>query len=67
MRRHTGALRVGHTPLVDIGNLFPLLRGILGLVYWLLVLLLSYEWLSFVLQRFPYTRPWGESLDQYLL
>jgi hypothetical protein len=31
------------------------------------VLLLTYEWLSFVLSRFPYTRPWGESLNSYLL
>ena len=26
-----------------------------------------FEWLSFVLQRFPFTRPWGEGLDAYLL
>jgi small-conductance mechanosensitive channel len=30
------------------------------------VFLLSYEWLSYVLSQFPYTRPWGESLDVYL-
>jgi small-conductance mechanosensitive channel len=34
---------------------------------WLVVLLLTYEWLGFVLSRFPYTRPWGESLNNYLL
>ena len=28
----------------------------------LLVLLVLYDWLGFVLQRFPYTRPWGEAL-----
>jgi small-conductance mechanosensitive channel len=31
------------------------------------MLLLGYEWLSFVLSRFPYTRPLGESLNTYLL
>jgi len=28
----------------------------------LLVLLVLYDWLGFVLKRFPYTRPWGEAL-----
>ena len=28
----------------------------------LLALALSYSWVTFVLTRFPYTRPWGESL-----
>ncbi|MDD1013892.1 mechanosensitive ion channel family protein [Pseudomonas sp. TNT2022 ID1025] len=67
VRKHTSALRIGQTQLIDASNLFPLLRRLLGLVRWTLVLLLTYEWLSFVLQRFPYTRPWGESLNLYLL
>jgi small-conductance mechanosensitive channel len=28
----------------------------------LVALLVTYDWLAFVLQRFPYTRPWGEAL-----
>lgn len=67
MRQHTGSLKLGQTQLVDTSNLYPLVRRTLDLLYWLLVLLLVYEWLSFVLQRFPYTRPWGESLNHYLL
>ncbi|AZL73982.1 mechanosensitive ion channel family protein [Pseudomonas oryziphila] len=67
VRKHASALRIGHTQLVDSSNLYPLLRRLLALVRWTLVLLLTYEWLSFVLQRFPYTRPWGESLNLYLL
>ncbi|QBF26714.1 mechanosensitive ion channel [Pseudomonas tructae] len=66
VRKHTSALRIGQTQLIDASNLFPLLRRLLGLVRWILVALLTYEWLSFVLQRFPYTRPWGESLNLYL-
>jgi small-conductance mechanosensitive channel len=27
----------------------------------------AYMWLTFVLRRFPYTRPWGESLRAFLL
>ena len=30
-------------------------------------LLFAYAWLTFVLRRFPYTRPWGESLREVLL
>lgn len=67
MRRHTSALRIGETPLVDSSNLYPVIRRVLGSLCWTLVLLFTYEWLSFVLQRFPYTRPWGERLDSYLL
>lgn len=34
---------------------------------WLIVLFLIYSWTGFVLQRFPYTRPWGEALRDNLL
>lgn len=67
MHRHTSSLRIGQTPLIDTSFLYPLVSRLLWLVYWTLVLLFSYEWLSFVLSRFPYTRPWGESLNTYLL
>ena len=30
------------------------------------MLVLIYSWLTFVLRQFPYTRPWGESLRQFL-
>jgi len=33
----------------------------------LLVLAITYPWLTFVLRRFPYTRPWGESLRAVLV
>jgi small-conductance mechanosensitive channel len=29
---------------------------------WLVAFLVIYEWLAYVLGRFPYTRPWGEAL-----
>jgi small-conductance mechanosensitive channel len=32
------------------------------IVFWVLLFLIVYEWLAFVLGRFPYTRPWGEAL-----
>lgn len=32
---------------------------------WLLSFLLSYQWLGFLMSRFPFTRPWGEQLNGY--
>jgi small-conductance mechanosensitive channel len=40
---------------------------VVTLVSWTAALLLTYLWLAFVLHRFPYTRPWGERLGDYLL
>jgi small-conductance mechanosensitive channel len=67
MHRHTQALKVGRVQLIDANYLYPLVSRLLGVLRWLVVFLLTYEWLGFVLSRFPYTRPWGESLNNYLL
>lgn len=67
MQKHTRKLKVGDTQLLDLTNAFPLARGMLALGYWTLFIASTYEWLSFVLRRFPYTRPWGESLNQYMI
>lgn len=67
MHRHSSRLKVGSTHLLDTPNLYPFLARLLGLLCWLVVLLLTYGWLSFVLRRFPYTRPWGESLNSHLI
>lgn len=67
MSRHSGKLKVGHTPLLGSRYLYYLAGRLIWLVYWLLVFLFSYQWLSFVLSRFPYTRPWGESLNVHLV
>ncbi len=66
MHRHTQALKVGRVQLVDASYLYPLVMRVFALLRWAIVLLLTYEWLGFVLSRFPYTRPWGESLNNYL-
>lgn len=42
-------------------------RRLLQWFSWVLIFLLSYEWLSFVLSQFPFTRPLGEQLNTYLL
>ncbi len=65
--RHTSKLQVGGKAILHRDRLTRLVRGLLTLVYRLLVLLMTVEWLSFVLRSFPFTRAWGESLNSYLL
>ncbi|MEE9102707.1 mechanosensitive ion channel family protein [Pseudomonas nitroreducens] len=67
MSRHKQWLKLGHTPLFDMQYLYYLFGRLVWLVYWVVVFLLSYQWLSFVLSQFPYTRPWGESLNVHLI
>jgi small-conductance mechanosensitive channel len=46
------------------------INGMMSLVHiakWVLVLVVVYEWASFVLRQFPYSRPWGERLQGYLI
>jgi small-conductance mechanosensitive channel len=52
-------LRASHLPEI-------LQRGVHAIAL-LLVLAITYPWLTFVLRRFPYTRPWGESLRSALI
>jgi small-conductance mechanosensitive channel len=43
------------------------LRRVWELFIWALVLFAAYLWLTFVLTRFAYSRPWGEALGTYLM
>lgn len=61
------AIRLGGTQLFDRFTVSRALRGVLRLVVLAIALMLTYEWLSIVLQAFPYTRPWGEGLTQFLV
>jgi small-conductance mechanosensitive channel len=68
-----GAERTTRVPGV-IGWRSLYLERLLWLVHWIvqtaaacLLLLATYRYASFVLNQFPYTRPWGEGLDDFLL
>lgn len=65
--RHASRLRVGGVTLFSGERVMGALRGLSRLVYAALSLFLAYEWLSWALQRFPYTRPLGERLQGLLL
>jgi len=34
---------------------------------WSLVIMMGYQWATFSLRQFPYSRPWGEKLQSYLM
>lgn len=43
------------------------IRWLLRVTVWALGIFISYLWLAFSLECFPYTRPWGEALGSYLI
>lgn len=44
-----------------------LIRRFVTVLFMAAALVITYVWLVFVLERFPYTRPWGEALGQFLV
>jgi small-conductance mechanosensitive channel len=64
---HATRLRVGGTSVVSRGHAGRIAARILGGLYGLVVLLAAYETLGLILREFPYTRPWGEGLDGFLV
>lgn len=64
---HSRKLQWGGIELLQRERAAAVVRKLLNGAYAVVVLLLVYEWLSFVLARFPFTRVWGETLNSYLL
>ena len=64
--RTVGQIRVGGTEILHRGRAIRIVRLLLHAGFWAVVLLLTYEWIGFVLGRFPYTRAWGEQLNAFL-
>jgi len=67
VHRHAERLSVGGEAIIRKDRLLVLVQRGVTVAYWLMVLVLMYEWVGFTLGRFPYTRPWGMRLNQYLL
>ncbi len=40
---------------------------LVSLVKWALLIMAGYQWATISLRQFPYTRPWGEQLQSYLI
>jgi small-conductance mechanosensitive channel len=60
-------LRVGGHVAVSPSGIGRGVKQAVVLTGWLIGLFLAYLWLTFLLARFPYTRPWGEQLRDFLL
>jgi small-conductance mechanosensitive channel len=60
-------VRVAGAELLHTERLVAVVRLAVRALWWALALVLTYEWLSYVLRQFPYSRPWGEGLTRYLL
>jgi small-conductance mechanosensitive channel len=64
---HSEKLHVGGITLFRRERLAKIVQLAITVIYRLLVLVLSIEWLSYVLRAFPFTRGWGESLNGFIL
>ena len=60
-------LKVGGVPILQTDRLIVAARIFARLLYWVVVIGVTYQWLGFVLSQFPYTRPWGEGLTRFLI
>jgi small-conductance mechanosensitive channel len=58
---------VGDDTFLASSRILEYLPRLVGFLSWGLGLFFLYSWLTFSLRRFPYTRPWGESLRSILL
>ena len=64
---HAQRLRVGGVSLLGAAQVLRFTRRLLAAIAWAIGGVLTTAWLTFVLERFPYTRPWGEELGDRLL
>jgi len=58
---------LGHTGTSVVPQLQVFYQWVVRVVYGVLVLVATHAWLIYCLREFPYTAPWGEALDGYLL
>ncbi|MFZ6750324.1 mechanosensitive ion channel family protein [Undibacterium sp. Ren11W] len=55
-----------HAKLINRERTLWILHRLFQLLLWVIVFLLTYQWLSLVMSQFPFTRPWGEHLNDFL-
>jgi len=63
---HSKQWRLGGIELFSSQRLLAVEGLVVTLLFWLLVLLLIYQWLGVSLAQFPYTRVWAEQLNGFL-
>ena len=65
--RRAAGMQVAGAQLWQTERLVAVVKVGLKIVSWGVVSIVAYQWLSFVLRQFPYTRPWGEGLTSFLV
>jgi small-conductance mechanosensitive channel len=65
--RHAERLKVGGGELISRERAIGVVRHATTVLGVATILLLTWEWLGYVLGRFPYTRPWSEGLTRFLV
>ena len=63
----SGKLRISRELFSLRDRIFSVVQHAISLLFWMITAVALFKWAGYVLARFPYTRPWGEQLDQYLL
>ena len=58
---------VGNAQFVKATRIMDYPQRLVSLLMFIVDLFFAYAWLTFSLRRFPYTRPWGESLRGFLI
>lgn len=67
VQEKTSQLRIGGEVILNGELVLKAVTMIFSICYWIMIALLINEWLGFVLASFPYTRPWGDQLNQFLI
>ena len=66
LQTHADRLQLGGVQLLNPARAVGVTQATLTGLYRLLLFIAAYEWLSFVLASFAYTRRWGELLNGFL-
>lgn len=67
LSRHLGRVKVNNVRVLDAEHYVRFARHLVNLLIWALRLIVTYLWLAFVLGKIPYSRSWGERLQDYLI
>lgn len=65
--RHLGRVKVKNVRVLDAEHYLRFARHCVNLLSWALRLIAVYLWLAFVMGKVPYSRSWGERLQDYLI
>ncbi len=66
-RKGISKVNISGVELIDTNRQLAVIRRLADVLTWAAGLFVAYIWLTFSLRRFPYTRPWGDSLRSYML